>query len=59
MIHDIAVEPHWHEQEITGLDVTCTCGAVLHCECDPGAFLLLTEIQALAQGHAESYTEDS
>jgi hypothetical protein len=55
--HDILLGAHMHDEDsFAGLEVACSCGKLLHVECDPNgfAFLSLDEILEIADNHHRS-----
>lgn len=53
--HDVAVGLHWHEDDMAGLEIACSCGEVLWQECDTDALIPLSEVNAIAEGHRDNY----
>lgn len=49
--HEALIGMHLHDEELAGLEIACSCGDVLHIECDKDALLALSEIKAIAERH--------
>jgi hypothetical protein len=49
--HDILIGLHFHDESAAGMEVACSCGELLHVECDPDGLLSLEEIRDIAHGH--------
>lgn len=51
--HEIWIGLHWHEDQCSGMEIACSCGDMLHTECDTEALLSLDELQEIAGRHQE------
>jgi hypothetical protein len=49
--HEVLVMAHWHNDSTSGLEISCSCGAILFTECSPDPVMALSEIQSIAEKH--------